>query len=140
MTGYKCPFSIVLAPGTCHCRLAREVVRRGGAEFDCKEPAAHAQCTELAAHLNTRALPALGYADDLTQTPKSVYERVLLGGLQGLRMAQDAGDSALETPDIRTVVEKLGAGYGALTGIPDTAFLPAIEACAARKRQRRRGS
>ena len=132
----KCPFSMVLAAGSCQCSTADHVVRRGGSEFDCKESSALDQCRTLTQHLNAVALPALGYENDLTQTPKSVYERILLGGLQGLRTAMDANDSSLETADIAVTVSNLVNQYEQITSIPADAFLPAIEACRIKKRRR----
>lgn len=139
MSSNKCPFSIIQASGACGCRHAREVVRRGGSEYDCTEARAHAVCSALVEHLNALALPELGYEDDLTQTPKSVYERILLGGLQGLRQASDPEDKAPETTDIWPVVEATAAQYGEVTKIPVQTVLPAIQACRIRRRQRSRG-
>jgi hypothetical protein len=134
MSQPKCPFSMVQAAGAAHCRHALEVIRRGGSEFDCREPRAQAVCAALVEHLNAVALPALGYADDLTQTPKSIYERIMLGGLDGLRGAHPpAGDA-----DIWAVVDHARAEYGALERIPDSDFVPAIEACSLRKRRGKR--
>lgn len=138
MPDNKCPFSMVQASATCHCRNAREVIRRGGSEFDCTAPQAHGVCVELVRHFNAVALPALGYEDDLTLTPKSVYERILVGGLLGLRTAQDPADSSLETPDIWSVVEAACERYPAVEAIPDSDFVPAIEGCALKKRRRGR--
>ena len=139
MSGNKCPFSIIQASGACGCRHAEEVVRRGGSEYDCTEAAAHAVCAALVEHLNALALPELGYEDDLTQTPKSVYERILLGGLQGLRQARDPADSDPGTADIWPVVEAAAGEYGDVTQIPAPTVLPAIQACRIRRRQRGRG-
>jgi hypothetical protein len=138
MPDLKCPFSMLLASGASHCRHAEEVVRRGGSEFDCREPTAHAACRALVPHLNATALPALGFEDDLSLTPKSVYERILAGGLQGLRMANDAADNGPETADIRAVVEAAQGRYATLDAIPAGEIIPAIEACSIRKRHRRR--
>lgn len=138
MSTPKCPFSMVQAAATCHCAKAQEVVRRGGAEYDCTDPAAHGLCLELVAHLNATALPALGYEDDLTLTPKSVYERILVGGLQGLRQAADPADDALETADIWPVVAAARERHGTVAAIPAAELVPAIEACELRKRRRRR--
>lgn len=135
MPEYRCPFSAVLAAGSCHCQHAHEVVRRGGSEFDCHEPAVHAACAELTRHLHATALPALGYEDDLTQTPKSIYERILLGGLQGLRVAENKQDTELQTANIATVVKTALQKYASLSNIPVNDIIPAIESCSIRKRQ-----
>jgi len=138
MSDSRCPFSTVQAAGLCRCRLAQEVIRRGGSEYDCTDPAAHAACVALVSHLNAVALPALGHADDLTLTPRSVYDRILAGGLSGLRQGLDPADTALETEDIRAVVEAVLALYPEVTAIPAGEFVPAIERCSLRKRRRGR--
>ncbi len=136
MSEPKCPFSMLQAAGACRCGQAREVVRRGGSEYDCTDPGKHAHCLALTQHLNTVALSALGYEDDLTQTPKSVYERVLLGGLRGLRGNAPADDDTPIT-DIWRVVEAALERHGAPERVPETEFVPAIEACEIRKRRRK---
>lgn len=138
MTGNKCPFSIIQASGSCSCPQAQEVVRRGGSEYDCMSADTHALCSSLVHHLNALALPALGHEDDLTRTPRSVYERIMLGGLQGLRMALDPADTALETGDIGAVVTAASDTYGDLEAIPAEVVVPAIEACRIKRRQRKR--
>lgn len=134
----KCPFSMIQAAGSSQCRHAQEVVRRGGSEYDCLEPASHAQCTALVEHLNSIALPALGYEDDLTQTPKSVYERIMAGGLQALRIAVDPQDNTPETADIWSAVAAGLDQYGSPERIPADAVIPVIEAFQLKKRQRKR--
>ncbi len=128
---------MVQASGACQCRHAQEVVRRGGSEFDCTVPTAHPVCMELTAHLNAVALPALGYEDDLTLTPKSVYERILICALQGIRMMQDPKDTRVETPDIWAAVGAARERYASISDIPPGDFLPAIEHCQYKKRRRK---
>jgi hypothetical protein len=137
MPEYKCPFSMVQASGACGCSNAREVVRRGGSEYDCVDANAHAACSSLVEYLNRVAFPALGYEDDLNLTPKSVYERIMLGGLQGLRMSLDPGDVTPETRDIHDVVEKLQSRYDSIADIPAAEFLGAIEKFQHKKRRRK---
>lgn len=137
MTELKCPFTVVQAAGTCACSKAQEVIRRGGSEYDCTDAHAHPLCTALVSHLNAVALPALGHEDDLTLTPRSVYERILLGGLQGLRRAADPTDDAPETPDIWAAVDAARNRYPDFPQVPAEDVVPAIEACQLRKRRRR---
>ena len=132
----KCPFSTVLASGACHCSQAQEVIRRGGSEYDCTQSEYWSVCRSLTAHLNAMALPVLGYVDDLTLTPKSVYERVLVGGLQGLRQVVNPQDDGLETPDIWTVVDSARIRVAAFDKLPDTDVLPAIQNCKLKRRRR----
>ena len=137
MNELKCPFSVIQASGFCHCEQAQEVIRRGGAEYICKSPDANALCVALKDHLNEVALPALGYEDDLTSTPRSVYERIMIGGLHGLRRAMGVDDDALETSNIWLVVESASQNYSSMDAIPDDHFVPAIEACKLKKRRRK---
>jgi hypothetical protein len=134
MSELKCPFSMIQASGACRCSHAQEVVRRGGSEYDCTDAAKHRDCVALVEHFNAQALPALGHADDLTLTPKSVYERVLLGGLQGLRGVAPA-DGRID--DVWPVVAAALDTYGEVAAIPADALIPAIQACRIRKRRRK---
>ena len=138
MTDLKCPFTNLQAAGACGCRNAREVVRRGGVEHDCTDGAAHGACMDLTTRFKAVGLAALGHEDDLTLTPRSVYDRVLLGGLAGLRRAVDPSDHAWETRDIRTVVEAAAARHPDLTAVPAAELVPAMEACEPARRRRRR--
>jgi len=131
----KCPFSTVQASGVCQCGQAREVIRRGGSEYDCTQSDYWPVCQSLVTHLNATALPVLGHVDDLTLTPKSVYDRVLLGGLQGLRQTVDPQDDALETSDIWPVIDNAKTRVGSFDSLPSADFLPAIQACKLRRRR-----
>ena len=132
----KCPFSAVQASGACHCSQAQEVIRRGGSEYDCTQSECWSVCRSLVAQLNAITLPALGYVDDLTLTPKSVYLRVLLGGLQGLRQTVNPQDEGLETSDIWSVVDRAKKRLGSFDDLPVTDVLPAIQACKLKRRRR----
>ena len=128
---------MVLAAGSCQCSIADHVVRRGGSEFDCKESHSLEQCRKLTHHLNAIALPAMGYENDLTLTPKAVYERVLLGGLQGLKTTTEMDGMDLENSDISTIVSNLSSHYQDISEISADDVVPAIEACKIKKRRRR---
>lgn len=102
----KCPFSTLQAAGLCGCRQAQQVVRRGGSEYDCENRAAHSLCSGLADGLISIGFAELGYEDDLAATPKSVYDKVWMGGLQGLaELAPVALDDAQALADIWGLVE-----------------------------------
>lgn len=135
MANPKCPFTTLQAAGLTACTLADQVVRRGGAEYDCTQPEAHRRCAALAAHLVAIGLPALGYADDLTATPKSAYDRVLMGGLAGVNRAVDGADDDLHRQDIRALVGSIADDPATL---PDVTLLAAIEAYEPPRRRGRR--
>lgn len=130
MTGNKCPFSVVQAADLCACQHAQQVVRRGGAEYDCRNSDALSRCIALAEHLKVIALPALGYEDDLTQTPLSVYERIQVGGLIGLQGAASDGEHLIA--DIWPIIEATGS----TEDIAADRFVPAIEGFKLKRRRR----
>lgn len=137
MPSDKCPFSAVQAAALTRCELAREVVRRGGSEFDCTDPAACALCSALSRHLITTGFAALGAEDDLTVTPKSVYDRVQLGGLQGINaLLPQLADDTCRT-NIRALVAAMAERYPDLSTLPAEQLVAAIEAYRPPKRRRR---
>jgi hypothetical protein len=135
MTDPKCPFTTLQAAGLAACTLADQVVRRGGAEYDCTRPDAHRRCTALATHLLALGLPALGHTDDLTATPKSAYDRALMGGLAGVNRAIEGVDDDLHRRDIRALVEASAEDPASL---PDATLLAAIEGYEPPRRRGRR--
>jgi hypothetical protein len=119
MSSNKCPFSTLQAAGLSACEMADHVVRRGGSEYDCTRADAHQRCAALSRHLLDIGLPALGYEDDLGTTPKSAYDRALIGGLQGLATLLPDNAAALHASNIHGLLE------ATLTADSDPASLPA---------------
>ena len=143
MPSDKCPFSSLQAAAVARCPLAREVVRRGGSEYDCTQPASLQACGALARHLVAIGLPALGHEDDLTLTPKSVYDRALIGGLRGIHgllggglPGGDAGADPLE--DLWGLVSTMQAHLGGPEALPTPPLTEAMAACEAPRRRGRR--
>jgi hypothetical protein len=81
----KCPFAAALITELAACRHAEQVVRRGGAEFDCRSAGEHERCQAVHEALKIRALTAFGVEDDLTSMPHSVLVKIQCGGLRGLQ-------------------------------------------------------
>lgn len=138
MPSHKCPFSAVQAAALTRCELAQEVVRRGGSEFDCTDAAAFARCSALSQHLIATGFAALGVEDDLTATPKSVYDKVQMGGLQGINtllpeLAEDAYQS-----NINALASAMTDAWPTLAELPADALTAAITAYQPPKRRRRR--
>lgn len=105
MEEHKCPFSAPLVSRLFGCTHAREVVRRGGAEINCTEVAAHARCTDLFQQLKLSALPEFGVEDDLLSMPHSVVVKIQYGGLLGLQRLLHADVKAAErVEDIQALV------------------------------------
>ena len=137
MSGMKCPFSTVQAGGLAKCSLAQQVVRRGGSEYDCTEAGAFDRCSAVAGRLVTIGLPALGHEDDLTQTPKSAYDRALLGGLAGIDAILAAEDPA--TADLGPRIAALSERFPDPAAVPAEPLVEAIRNCSPPKRRGRRG-
>lgn len=137
MSGMKCPFSTVQAAGLARCSLAQQVVRRGGSEYDCTEAEAFDRCSAVAGHLVATGLPALGYEDDLTQTPKSAYDKVLLGGLAGIDAIVAAEDPA--TADLGPRIAQFHEQFPEPAAAPAEPLLEAIRNYSPPKRRGRRG-
>lgn len=135
MSNNKCPFSTIQAASLCHCSNAKEVIRRGGSEYDCTSDEALPVCIHLNQHMKDCALPELGYEDDLTQTPQSVYERIQIGGLLGLRKLTFPENDDTAINDIWRVVKATTLQHHSISDIPASEFIPSIQAF---KRQRRR--
>lgn len=112
-------FAALIAAGVGRCPKAVEVVRRGGSEFDCSDADAWQRCAPLQQHLQTLGLAALGHVDDLGATPKSVYDRVMLGGLVGIAESLPDDPCPPVDSDIGALVE------AAYTRFPEPRLLPA---------------
>ena len=133
----KCPFAAPLTKGDFGCSHAREVVRRGGSEYDCGSAPDHARCSELFDGLKRVSLPAFQVDDDLTSMPHSVLVKIQYGGLLGLeRLARGETPAAIE--DISTTIMAAEQRYGSLEGIPYTDLVDAITGFKLQRRTRRR--
>ena len=136
MQDMKCPFSTVQAAGLAQCKLAQQVVRRGGAEYNCTNAEAGARCEAAVRHLIAIGLPALGFEDDLTRTPKSAYDKVLLGGLSGIDAILGSQTAAVE--NIGSRINELAVRYPAIADVPEAALTDAIQAYSPPRRRGRR--
>ena len=136
MQDMKCPFSTVQAAGLARCRFAQQVVRRGGAEYNCTDADACGRCETVARHLIAIGLPALGFEDDLTQTPKSAYDKVLLGGLKGIDSLLGTQTPAVE--DIGPRITELIERHPNIAAVPTDALTEAIQSYQPPRRRGRR--
>jgi len=119
MSDLICPFSATLVKNDFGCKLAGQVIRRGGTEFVCHTGAAHARCRRLFDQLKAVALPAFGVEDDLNRMPQSVLVKVQFGGLLGLQRrltAVERTDGGIE--DIDALLETALARYRSIEAIP----------------------
>jgi hypothetical protein len=133
----KCPFAAPITVGRASCRLAEEVVRRGGSEYDCRSVPEHARCSALFASLKRYGLEAFGADDDPTATPHSVLVKVQTGGLSGLaRLLGRSGQEGIA--DIATLVAEVEARYGGIDQVPYRDLAGDMLDCRLERRGRRR--
>jgi hypothetical protein len=131
--GYKCSFAATLIGGEFGCAQAENVVRRGGPEIACRNEQAHLRCSALFNVLKDTALPSLGFQDDLSLTPNSVYQKIQFGGLNGLaRLIGETG----RIGDIEALVARTLAHYDAIENIPCADVVSDIEAAKLKSRRR----
>jgi len=116
----KCPFASTITNGRAACSQAREVVRRGGSEYDCQAASRHQRCSTVHAKLKASGLAAFEVDDDLTQMPHSVLVKVQGGGLAGLQRLMGADPSWIA--DIDRLVEQALAHWGGLNALPTEAL------------------
>jgi len=134
----KCPFAAPLTKGDFGCRHAKEVVRRGGSEIDCRSAADHERCRELFLGLKRAALPAFEVEDDLTTMPHSVLVKIQYGGLLGLQrlIREGAAPDAIE--DVSMLVSEVQASFGALPQVPYERLLDDMTSFRLQRKTRRR--
>lgn len=133
----KCPFSSLQAAGLCQCGLAQQVVRRGGSEYDCSNNEAQTVCSALARRLIEIGFAELGRDDDLAVTPKSVYDRVWMGGLLALQQLTEGLQERQELNDVWSLVARARPELSRLAE-HKAILLRAIEDYRAPKRRQRR--
>ena len=116
----KCPFASPITSGRAACSNAREVVRRGGSEYDCAVASAHALCSEVHGRLKAVGLKAFEVEDDLTSMPHSVLVKIQGGGLAGLQrlLGGETGADGVVIDDVRALVERALAEHDGLEGVP----------------------
>lgn len=133
-----CPFSATLVRDTFGCGHAEPVIRRGGTEFSCGMPEAHARCRQLFEQLKRTALAAFGVEDDLTRMPHSILVKIQFGGLLGLQRitpGQPADSARIE--DIDTLVNAALTQYATLQALPCGQLIPDMTGYSLPRRSRR---
>ncbi|UHD16164.1 hypothetical protein [Thiocapsa bogorovii] len=134
----KCPFAAPLMKATAACPHAREVVRRGGSEFDCDSELAHDRCEQVFAGLKACALAASNIEDDPTQMPHSLLVKIQSGGLIGLQRLLGEPDAEGRVADIGDLVTRASAHFGGADRIPYAALTEDMTAFRLERRAGRR--
>lgn len=119
-----CPFGATLIREDFGCRQANPIIRRGGTEIACADPAAHSRCSQLHQCMKNIALPEFGVADDLLEIPHGVQAKIQYGGLTGLqRITHNMEERAVTVEDIDVLVQAAIKRYSAVENIPCADFL-----------------
>lgn len=134
MSDLKCPFRHTLIQRDFGCEHAQDITRREGPDVACQDAAAQGRCTALFDHLHTRAVPAFGVEDDLTQMPQSVLVKIQFGGLLGLeRLLGEGGGERVD--NVNGLVVRVLERFGAPGGMPLEQILPDITGYKIRRRR-----
>jgi hypothetical protein len=122
-----CPFGATLIRNDFGCRQAKPIIRRGGTEISCADPAAHSRCTRLHQCMKNVALPEFDVADDLLEIPHGVLAKIQYGGLTGLqRITRDMEEGTASIEDIDVLVQAAIERYSEVENIPCADFLDDI--------------
>lgn len=132
----KCPFRATIMTRTFACTHASEITRREGPDIGCDSEELNSKCIECYTALKTRALPELGYSDDLTETPASVLQKIQFGGLLGLNAATSQSEANESIENISALIGQSYAQYSELDNFPYSQCLQYIKSY---KLKRRRG-
>lgn len=132
-----CPFAAPLTVRRAACSQAQEVVRCGGAEYDCASTLALTRCRRLHERCKQAGLAAFGTVDDLTQVPHSVLVKIATGSLTGLAALCNAAPAPIA--DVEQLVATAEQQFGDIEQIPIAPLTQAMLACQLERRGRRRG-
>ena len=137
MIDSKCPFSAPLVSEQFHCRLANQVVRRGGAEIACRSETACQRCDACFAQLKQPVLAELGLEDDLTSVPHSVLLKIQFAGLLCLQQRLGINVVVDQIEDIDSLLQQAEAHYGRIEDFPYPEMVPFITAYKLKRRHAR---
>ncbi|MFB1486220.1 MULTISPECIES: hypothetical protein [unclassified Thiocapsa] len=136
----KCPFAAPMLKTTAACRHAREVVRRGGSEFDCQSDVEHARCEQVFAGLKASALAVSSIEDDPAQMPHSLLVKIQSGGLLGVQRLLGEPDADGRVADVGDLLTRACTHFGGADRIPYAALTEDMTAFKLERRAgRRRG-
>ena len=136
MSDLICPFGATLAKDDFACKQAEKIIRRGGAEFACKDKAAHTRCSTLHENLKATALPAFDLVDDLLEVPHGVLSKIQFGGLLGLQRLV-TGSPGGKVDDIATLVDHAATRFDTIKHIPLDQLVDDITRYTLARRRRR---
>ena len=136
----KCPFRATLITRSYSCAHANEITRRDGPDIGCDATAANQLCCDFFDALKRRALPELGFDDDLASMPASAVQKIQYGGVLGLHkvVEGEVNDDSIANP-INNIVELIDSAYRKYVSLDEFPYDNCVEAIVNYKIKRRRG-
>lgn len=131
----KCPFKATLMTRTFGCQHGSEITRREGPDIGCDSSQMNSLCIHCFDQLKSRALPEMGYTDDLTSMPASALQKIQYGGLLALQACVDGEGASENVENIAALMEKAVGKYESVDHFP---FDQCIATIASYKLKRRR--
>lgn len=122
----KCPFRATLITRSFCCEHASEVTRRDGPDIGCGSAEINKQCSDCFDELKKRALPELGFSDDLTTMPASALQKIQFGGLLALQALTSESKEEDSIDNIGALIQSVYDKYKVLENFPYNQCLQSI--------------
>lgn len=132
----KCPFRATIMTRNFACSHACEITRREGPDIGCDSEEFNEKCNACFSELKNRALPEMGYNDDLTEMPASVVQKIQFGGLLALQASTKGTANNEKVENISALIKTVYDQYGDINQIP---YEQCLESIKSYKLKRRRG-
>ena len=118
------------------CEYASEVTRRDGPDIGCHSEAKNKLCNACFSEIKNRALPEMGFSDDLTSMPASALQKIQYGSLIALQASVSGQTTGGSIDNIAALIETAYGKYQSLDSFPYEQCLDTIKNF---KIKRRRG-
>lgn len=136
MADLICPYSATLAQKRDYsCPNADEVIRRGGSEYVCFQPASHEVCSGVHHKAKQVYLESQGLEDDLLGLPHSTFVKIQFGCVLGLQSALGRGVKKIE--DIGSLITDAINHYKNIDALPFDAVNEQITTYKLERRRKR---
>ncbi len=126
-----CVFEKALLCQAAVCEAAQRALLAEREMFVCRDPLVRAACGQLLLLLRQNAAFALKVKDTQRILPHAMTMKVQCGGLAGLK---DLLDPEAHAPDVKKLVTRAQAEYGALESLPFSRIVQGISHWQIRKR------
>ena len=127
-----CVFERALLARYAVCDLAASHQIAERESIACSQPAAHADCAQMAELLREKSSFALRLTATQRILPHAMVMKIQCGGLAGLR---DVLDAEAPAPDVHRLVLLARARHGDLAALPFSAIVKGVAAFQPRKRR-----